>query len=47
MPDDKLVSDKKRGWGLMLIKELMDNVDYESDHTGTTLTMVKNKNKDE
>ena len=45
--DDKLVSDKKRGWGLMLIKELMDNVDYESDHTGTTLTMVKNKNKDE
>ena len=45
--DDKLVSDKKRGWGLMLIKELMDTVDYESDHTGTTLTMVKNKNKDE
>ena len=46
--DDKVGSEeRKRGWGLMLIKELMDNVDYESDHTGTTLTMVKNKNKDE
>ena len=31
--------------GLMLIKELMDSVDFESDHTGTTLTMVKKRKK--
>ena len=31
----------------MLIKELMDKVDYESDNTGTTLTMTKNKKTDE
>ena len=31
----------------MLIKELMDKVDYESDNTGTTLTMTKNKDTDE
>ena len=46
--DQKLKSDeRKRGWGLMLIKELMDKVDYESDNTGTTLTMTKNKDTDE
>ena len=39
--------ERKRGWGLMLIKELMDKVDYESDNTGTTLTMTKNKESDE
>ena len=38
-------SEKKRGWGIMLIKELMDTVNFESDHTGTTLTMTKKKNK--
>ena len=46
--DQKLKPDeRKRGWGLMLIKELMDKVDYESDNTGTTLTMTKNKDTDE
>ena len=40
-------SEPKRGWGIMLIKELMDSVDFESDHTGTTLTMVKKKNTNE
>ena len=45
---DKVGSEeRKRGWGLMLIKELMDKVDYESDNTGTTLTMTKNKESDE
>ena len=46
--DDKVGSEeRKRGWGLMLIKELMDKVDYESDNTGTTLTMTKNKESNE
>ena len=35
--------ERKRGWGILLIKELMDSVDYESTADGTTLTMVKNK----
>ena len=35
--------ERKRGWGVMLIKELMDSVSFESDHTGTTVTMVKNR----
>lgn len=45
--DKKITEERKRGWGLMLIKELMDKVDYESDNTGTTLTMTKNKKTDE
>ena len=46
--DDKLgTTERKRGWGLMLIQELMDKVDYESDNSGTTLTMTKNKESDE
>ena len=45
--DQKITDQRKRGWGLMLIKELMDKVDYESDNTGTTLTMTKNKETDE
>jgi serine/threonine-protein kinase RsbW len=46
--DNKLGSnEKKRGWGVMLIKELMDYVDYESSEQGTILTMTKNKNSNE
>jgi anti-sigma regulatory factor (Ser/Thr protein kinase) len=30
-----------------LIKELMDSVSFESDHTGTTVTMVKNRESNE
>lgn len=46
--DNKLGSnEKKRGWGVMLIKELMDSVDYESSEQGTILTMTKNKNSNE
>ena len=37
--------ERKRGWGIMLIKELMDYVHFTSDASGTTLTMVKNKVK--
>ncbi len=46
--DNKInTNERKRGWGLRLIKELMDSVDFESDHTGTTLTMVKKKENNE
>ena len=44
--DNKLnTTERKRGWGIMLIKELMDYVHFTSDSSGTTLTMVKNKEK--
>ena len=39
--------EKKRGWGIMLIKELMDSVNFESNDQGTTLTMIKNKDINE
>lgn len=38
---NKIKSDYKRGWGLMLIKSLMDEVEIESTPEGTTLTMTK------
>lgn len=39
----KLRSEYKRGWGLMLIENLMDNVYIESSEHGTTLVMSKNR----
>ena len=38
---NKLKSSYKRGWGLMLIKNLMDKVEIKSSPQGTTLTMTK------
>jgi len=38
-------NERKRGWGLQLIKELMDSVEFESNEDGTTVTMKKNINK--
>jgi serine/threonine-protein kinase RsbW len=35
--------ERKRGWGLQLIKELMDTVEFESTNEGTTVTMTKKK----
>ena len=35
--------DRKRGWGLTIMKELMDEVTIESSEKGTTLTMVKRR----
>ena len=32
---------EKRGWGLQLVSELMDTVEYNSDESGTTVTMTK------
>ena len=41
--EEKIGSDHKRGWGLQLIKELMDTVEFESTDEGTTVTMTKKK----
>ena len=41
--ETKLKSEERKRVGNLLIKELMDSVDYESTADGTTLTMVKNK----
>ena len=41
--DEKINSKHKRGWGLQLMKELMDTVEFESSEAGTTVTMTKNK----
>ena len=41
--DEKLKSDRKRGWGIKLMKELMDTVEFESTAGGTTVTMTKTK----
>jgi anti-sigma regulatory factor (Ser/Thr protein kinase) len=32
---------RKRGWGLMIIKGLMDEVDIQSDEEGTRIVMRK------
>tara|TARA_A100001037_G_C15120501_1_gene623560 strand:- start:1422 stop:1841 length:420 start_codon:yes stop_codon:yes gene_type:complete len=41
--EQKFGSDHKRGWGLKLIEELMDTVEFESTEEGTTVTMTKKK----
>ena len=41
--EEKLESDHKRGWGLQLIQELMDSVEFASTEDGTTVTMTKKK----
>ena len=35
--------EKRRGWGMAIMKELMDDVDIESNENGTTITMVKRR----
>ncbi len=41
--DKKLHSKSKRGWGLQLMRELMDEVVIESSDTGTTIKMTKKR----
>lgn len=41
--ENKLAGERKRGWGLQLIRELVDSVEFESTNEGTTVTMVKKK----
>ena len=35
--------EKRRGWGMAIINELMDDVKFESNENGTTITMVKRR----
>lgn len=44
--EKKIKSDRKRGWGLHLMKELMDEVSIKSDDKGTIVTMIKKKNQE-
>ncbi len=37
----KIHSQRKRGWGLKLMRELMDEVTIDSGEDGTIITMVK------
>lgn len=39
--EDKLKAASKRGWGLTIIKGLMDEVDIQSGPSGTTVVMSK------
>ena len=41
--DEKIKSEHKRGWGIQLMKELMDTVKFETTEDGTTVTMTKSK----
>ena len=35
--------ERMRGWGLTIMRELMDEVEVESDENGTTITMKKQR----
>jgi serine/threonine-protein kinase RsbW len=35
--------ESRRGWGLKIIEEMMDEVDIQSDKNGTVITMVKRR----
>lgn len=41
--DRRARGESKRGWGLKLMSELMDEVDIRSDENGTLITMVKKR----
>jgi serine/threonine-protein kinase RsbW len=41
--EKKLHSKRKRGWGLQLMRELMDEVVIDSGAEGTTITMTKKR----
>ena len=41
--EKKLHSQRKRGWGLQLMRELMDDVVIDSGEEGTTITMTKKR----
>jgi anti-sigma regulatory factor (Ser/Thr protein kinase) len=42
-PEKTFASHRKRGWGLQIIKSLMDDVDITSGEWGTRIVMRKYK----
>ena len=40
---DKINSDYKRGWGMSLMKDLMDTVEIVQDDEGCTVIMTKRR----
>ncbi len=43
--EEKIKARRKRGWGLKIIKGLMDEVEIRSDESGTTIVMSKYRDK--
>ena len=43
MIEEKLKSERKRGWGLKIIRGLMDDVEIRSNPSGTTVVMSKSR----
>ena len=41
--EEKLKSQRKRGWGLKIIRGLMDDVEIHSGSEGTTVVMSKSR----
>lgn len=41
--EEKINADSKRGWGLKIIRGLMDDVEIQSSVEGTTLVMTKSR----
>lgn len=39
--EEKLTADRKRGWGLKIIRGLMDRVEIDSGVSGTSIVMTK------
>ncbi|MBN1478805.1 ATP-binding protein [candidate division KSB1 bacterium] len=40
--EKKLGTNKKRGWGLKLMRTMSDDITIESDEHGTKITLIKN-----
>ena len=40
-PQAKRAKKETRGWGLQIVRAMMDQVDWTSDETGTSVTMIK------
>ena len=43
MRERRATGQRHRGWGLQLMRELVDDVDVQSDSNGTTITLVKHR----